>query len=280
MVFWHVISVALYFFASLFFFSHGMLSNQVFQPGADPIASIWFLNWWPYAISRGLNPLVTHYLWSPIGFSLLWATSIPTLAFLVWPGTVFWDAETTYNILCLLAPALNAYAAFLLVKYLTRNARAAFFCGYLFGFSPYVASHMLGHLNLAFVPLVPLMLLVCIRRARNQIGRFSFIATLTVLVLLQFGISTEVLATSALLGAVTYFTFFFTHRRSIDMVGLAVDTGIGAIACSVLLSPAFYFLWLGAEQVPDGINSPVIFSNDLLGFIVPMQTTWIGGEAL
>jgi len=211
---------------------------------------------------------------------MLWATSIPTLAFLVWPETVLWGAETSYNILCLLAPALNAYAAFLLVNYLTRNDRAALFCGFVFGFSPYVASHMLGHLNLVFVPLVPLMLLVCIRRARKQIGRPSFIAMLTVLVLLQFGISTEVLATSALLGTGAYFAFFCTHRRSIDVVGLAVDTGIAAIACSVLLIPAFYFLWLGAEQVPDLINSPIIFSNDLLDFIVPMQTTWIGGEAL
>ena len=277
---WHVISVSLYFLASLFFFSHGMLGNQVFQAGADAIASIWFLNWWPYAVSHGLNPFVTHYLWSPIGFSLLWATSIPALAFLVWPETVWWGAETSYNILCLLAPALNAYAAFLLTNYLTRNDRVALFCGFLFGFSPYVASHMLGHLNLVFVPLVPLMLLVGIRRVRKQIGRSSFIATLTVLILLQFGISTEVLATSALLGAGTYFAFFFTHRRSIDMVGLAVDTGISAIACSVLLSPAFYFLWLGAEQVPDEINSSIAYSNDLLGFIVPLHTTWIGGEAL
>jgi hypothetical protein len=269
-----------YLAASLALFSHGISTGNVFQPGTDPIAYIWFLKWWPYAISHGIDPFLTHMLWSPTGFSVLWANSIPTLAIFMWPVTALMGAETSWSILCLAAPALNAYSAFLLIRYLVRNGWAAAVGGFLFGFSPYISSHMLGHISLTVVALVPLIALVAVRRAKREIGRPSFVATLSLFVLLQFGISMEVLATSALFGSVAYVAFYLSMRTSLDMKGLAIDTLISAAICIVLLSPAFYSLWLGSKQLPKIINSPIVFSNDMLGFLVPMQTVWLGGDAL
>jgi hypothetical protein len=272
--------LAAYLAISVLLFSNGITTGTVFQPGTDPAAYIWFLNWWPYAISHGINPFMTQYVWSPIGFSMLWVNSMPTLGLLAWPVTTLFGAETTWNILCLIAPALNAFTAFLLIRYLVRDWRGAFVGGLIFGFSPYVGSHMLGHLSLTFVPLVPLLALVAVRRARGEIGRSSFVSMLTTMVVLQFGISMEVLATTAFFGAIAYISFFLKFRHSLDMRGLATDTVISAVICAVILTPAFYFLWLGIEQLPDVINSPITFSNDLLGFIVPMKTVWAGGAAL
>jgi hypothetical protein len=31
---------------------------------------MWALSWWPHAISHGINPFVTHYLWSPTGVNV------------------------------------------------------------------------------------------------------------------------------------------------------------------------------------------------------------------
>jgi hypothetical protein len=269
-----------YLAASLALFSHGITAGNIFQPGTDPIAYIWFLKWWPYAISHGINPFLTHALWSPVGFSVLWANSIPTLALLMWPVTTLASAETSWNFLCLAAPALNAYAAFLLIRYLVKEGRAALVGGFLFGFSPYISSHMLGHISLTVVALVPLIALIAVRRAKREISRRSFVAALSLLVLLQFGISMEVLATSALFGTIAYVAFYRSMRSSLDLKGLAIDTLISAAICVVLLSPAFYFLWLGSNQLPKIINSPIVFSNDMLGFLVPMQTVWLGGDAL
>lgn len=277
-VIWIVLPLVLYGAASLLVFSRGMLGNEIFMPHGDTLAYIWFLNWWPHAIAHGLDPFLTDYVWSPIGFNLLWATSIPTLAILMWPVTATLGAETSWNILSLASPVLNAFAAFLLVRYLVRDRRAALLSGFIFGFSPYVTGHMIGHVSLTFVALVPLIALVGIRRAHRNIRRRWFVALLSAMVLLQFGISIEVLATTALFAGMAYGLLYVRYRHSADMTGLAVDTAIAAVICGLLLSPAFYFLWIGVEQTPDVLNSPLVFSNDLLNFIIPTRTMLMGGH--
>ncbi|SOE85702.1 hypothetical protein SAMN05446935_6176 [Burkholderia sp. YR290] len=273
-------AVGIYAALSLILFSNGIASGQVFQPGTDPIAFIWFLKWWPYAITNGLNPFLSRYIWSPIGYSMLWANSTPTLAILMWPVTALLSPETSWNLLCLAAPPLNALSCYLLLSYLTRDFRAAWIGGFIFGFSPYVGGHTLGHISLTFVPLVPLIALVMVRRALQEIGRVRFIAALSAMAVLQFGISMEVLATSAFFGGIAFIGALAVGRSALDLKGLAVDTIIAALLTCVVLTPAFYFLWLGAEQLPDVINSPIVFSNDLLGFFLPMRTILAGGSTL
>lgn len=267
-----------YAIASLTLFSNNITNGSIFQPGTDPIAYIWFLKWWPYSISHGLNPFLTLDIWNPVGFSMLWANSIPTLALLMWPVTVLASPEVSWSILCIAAPALNAYTAYLLFQYLFKDWRASAIGGLLFGFSPYVSSHMLGHLSLSLVALVPLAILICIRRARGEIRRGTFIGALSALVVLQFGISMEVLATAAFFGLLVFLAYGITSRSDLDLKGLAVDSAIAALICAGVLSPAFYALWLGAGQLPDIINSPISFSNDLLGFVVPNRAIWLGGQ--
>lgn len=265
--------------ASLLFYAGGIRGGQIFMAHGDSLAYIWFLKWWPFAVSNNLDPFITGHVWSPIGFNMLWATSIPTLAFLAWPVTAAISAETSWNILCLAAPALNACAAYLLIDYLVRDRIAACLGGFIFGFSPYVTGHMLGHVSLSFVPLVPIAALLGIQRARRSIGRRSYVICLSLLVVLQFGISMEVLATTAMFAGIAYALLWSGYRHSADMKGLAIDTGAAAAVCLAVLWPAFRLLLIGAEQTPDVLNSPLVFSNDLLNFIVPSRTMLLGGQA-
>src|SRR5690348_7665275 len=53
----------------------------------DPKLFAWMFAWWPHAIVHGENPLVTHVIWAPSGYDLVWATSIPALALAFWPLT-------------------------------------------------------------------------------------------------------------------------------------------------------------------------------------------------
>ena len=55
-------------------FAHNF-KHTIFMPGGDQESFIWFIYWWPYAITHGLNPFITHYVWSPNGDNLTWATS-------------------------------------------------------------------------------------------------------------------------------------------------------------------------------------------------------------
>src|SRR5271166_5243486 len=48
------------------------IQTHVIGGGADSQSFIWCLSWWPWAISHGVNPLVSKFVWYPLGFPLLW----------------------------------------------------------------------------------------------------------------------------------------------------------------------------------------------------------------
>lgn len=269
----------LYLLASLFFFARGIGPGLLFQPYGDTSIFVWFLNWWYYAIVHHINPFISYYVWSPDGFNMLWATSVPTLALLVAPITWKFGAIASWNVLVLSAPALNAFAAYVLLRYITGKGYAAFVGGYLFGFSSYVLAQLLQHLNLAFVPLIPVLVLLALRRVNGNIGRIPYIVSMSLTTALQFGISTELLATTAFFGLLAYLFFYFPFKNTLDMKGLAKDTAISGLVTAVILAPAIYFLYAGYAQVPDVINPADKFSADLLNYIVPTPVTRIGGAA-
>src|SRR6516165_11022733 len=76
--------------------------------GSDPIVEMWCLNWWPYALSHGINPFWTKFVWYPMGADMAWVTSIPTLSFLVLLLTIAVGPGASFNILSICVPALSA----------------------------------------------------------------------------------------------------------------------------------------------------------------------------
>ena len=77
----------------------------------DPAAFMWSLAWWPHAISHGLNPFVSHYLWSPTGVNLAQAAMIPTAAIAMSPFTALFGQTFSYNLLAIFSPALAAFTS-------------------------------------------------------------------------------------------------------------------------------------------------------------------------
>ncbi|MGC8603636.1 MAG: hypothetical protein ACP5VS_08120 [Desulfomonilaceae bacterium] len=257
-------------------FSHDF-EHTIFMPGGDPESFIWFIYWWPYAILHGLNPFITHSVWSPIGDNLSWATSIPTLSLITAPLTIMFGPIFSWNLLSLLAAPLNAFCAFLLLKHLYKNNAAAFIGGYVFGFSSYVMGQLSGHLNLDFVCLIPLAVLLFIMSVRNEINRYYFIIFMAVIIFLEAGISTEVLATATLFGFISIIIFFiFENELRKKILYSFLSLGVSYFIALILLSPFLYFLIEGFSDVPKVINSPVVFSSDLLNYIIPTPITRIG----
>ena len=274
-----IVPFVLYLLASLAFFARGIGLGPLFQPYDDTPSYVWFLNWWYYALVHRINPFISYYVWSPDGFNMLWATSVPTLALLAAPITWKFGAITSWNVLALSAPAFNAFAAYVLLRYITGSRYAAFVGGYLFGFSSYVLGQLLQHLNLVFVPLLPVFVLLALRRANRTIGRIPYVVSMSLATVLQFGISTELLASAAFFGFLAYLFFYFRFKNTLDMRGLAKDTAMSGLVTVVILAPVIYVLYTGYAQVPDVINSASEYSADLLNFIVPTPVTRIGGAA-
>jgi hypothetical protein len=170
----------------------------------DPSVMMWFLTWWPHALTHNLNPFLTKVIWAPIGYNLAWATSMPGPSLLAYPITRSFGSVVSYNLLCLIAPALNATAAFLLCTRLSRRFLVAFTGGYIFGFSPFVLVHQLaGHLFLIFVPWVPLLLYLAMLFIERNMRSWHFIGMFALLATAQCLTATETFVTAAMMGSFT-----------------------------------------------------------------------------
>ena len=65
------IPLILYVIVSLLYYGTTRnYSHRYLGSANDPHTVIWCLNWWPWAITHGLNPFVTHYIWYPSGYNL------------------------------------------------------------------------------------------------------------------------------------------------------------------------------------------------------------------
>lgn len=126
----------------------------------DPMQMMWFLKWVPWQLLHGHNPFTTDALFYPRGVSLTWNTAVPTLGVLAAPLTLTVGPALSFAVLLTLGPALTSLTGFWwLRRHTTRYAPAAL-GGFVIGFSPFIAGHLLGHLNLVFAVLIPIVLML------------------------------------------------------------------------------------------------------------------------
>jgi len=270
------VPLLIYIAGSLLLFHHAeSWTNGYLGLGPDPLTFIWFLHWWPFALAHGLNPFVTNYVWFPHGFNFAWATSIPFAALAMAPVTALLGPVFSFNMLTLAAPALSAWTMFLLCEDITDDWLASVIGGYLYGFSSYQLGQLLAHLNLDFICLVPLVLLLCLRRVRGDISARSFIVCLTACLLAELGLSTEILATLCVFGAVTWVMFFLFARQGQHrpMLRMALEIVAAALITVILASPFLYYLVKGFADVPAQINSAQDYVTDPRNFLIPTNLT-------
>ncbi len=175
---------------------------------------VWFLAWGAHALTNLEDPLRTTWLHYPWGADLANNTAMPLLGLLGTPITLLFGPVATYNLLLWLAFVASATAAMFACRRWVRSSTAAFLGGLLYGFSPFMVGQGAGHLFMlmAFVP--PLLLLVLhdilVRRAWSP-QRAGLL--LGLLVIVQLGISEEVLAEDGLI-AVAGVVLYALFRRS------------------------------------------------------------------
>lgn len=246
--------------------------------GGDPWIFIWFLDWWPYALHHALSPFSTALVDAPAGSLLAWRTSIPALALPAAPATRAWGGLAVYNGLMLAAPALAAWGAWLAALELTRSRPAAFLAGLVFGFSSYEVGQMMNHLNLAFTVAVPLLVWACLRAHRRAWGPARLGGVLGVLLTFQFGVSQEIFAASCVFGAIAAAILWARLpgvRPALRRLCPGVLAGLGLAA--LLLSPLLIAMLAQYGSSQGRIAPPGSLVNDVLSFVVPAPTAWLGG---
>ncbi len=134
----------------------------------DNVSFLWN-TWWARQVAGGFPAgfFFSPLLFAPIGFDLTLHThtalqgavsawllgGIPTVA--------------AQNVIILLTLTLNGLCVYLLARDRTNDTPSALVAGTIFGGSPFVAAHLLGHFNLIHTWVLPAFLL-CATRARRH----------------------------------------------------------------------------------------------------------------
>lgn len=243
--------------------------------GPDVQIFLWGLRWWAYALQHGLNPLHSSLIWSPYGTDVLWTTTVPLVSVLAAPLTLTLGVTVTWNVLSVLAPALSAWAAYLLCRELTGNRWAAFIGGAFFGFSSFELAQSVAHLHLTMNLLVPLAAWVLIRHLRGALGGRGLALRLGAIAVCQFLISPEVLATMLVAGVIVGLASFVMLREQRPALRRAAGWSFTGLAgAGIMLAPLLVMMLRDAQGRI--LNSATGYSADLLNLIVPTRVTGLG----
>lgn len=130
---------------------------------ADNVTFVWNLWWMRYVLHHpGLSFFSTAFLFYPVGTDLTvhTHTALPAFAAAVaGPSSLV----ASQNLLIVAHLFLNFVCSYALAYRLTRDAGAAFVASIVFGASPFIGAHLLGHFNLIAAWTLPLVVLLCDR---------------------------------------------------------------------------------------------------------------------
>jgi hypothetical protein len=244
----------------------------------DPAAYMWALSWWPHAISHGINPFVTHYLWSPTGVNVAQGAMIPTAAIIMAPVTALFGSIFSYNLLSIMSPVLAAFTGYLLCRRLVKRELPALVGGYLFGFSSYEFAQLTGHLNLTLIFILPVMVHLVLRRADKEISRGVYMVVMALLIILQAGLSTELLADATIIGGplLLYAWWLAPPSRRRGAINLLFETIGAGIAAMAITSPFLYYALLSGNFPKGAPNLSDVYALDFLNPFFPTYVTWLG----
>lgn len=217
----------------------------VAQKSQDPNFYIWCWQWWPYALTHGLNPLYSSQIGAPVGLNLAWTTPAAPVALVMSPVTAAFGPVVSFNLSLILLLPLSGWAAFLAVRRLTGRFWASLLGGAVFSFNPYEVGHTLaGQVNLTALFLLPLMLYLVLLWRDGTLGRVGFVLWLGVAMALELYTFTEAFLMMTVMWAATLVVgLLITHgdgRRTVARL-----TGLAALAYGiaiVLASPLLYYM--------------------------------------
>jgi hypothetical protein len=247
--------------------------TTVSELGGDQFGNMWFLQWAPFSLLHGHNPFFSNFANYPFGVNLLTNTSSLFLGALVSPVTLIWGPVAAFNTVSTLALAASATAGYFFVRRWTTWRPAAFVGGLLYGFGPYEIAQSAGHTNLTFAVFPPLILLVVHELAVRQRGHArTWGIVLGLLLTAQFFVSSEVLVSTLVMGAICLVLIAMIGRRHIrsHLHYLLVGAGWTVAVGGILLAYPLWFALRGPGHISGAIQLvPQGYRADLLGPVVP-----------
>jgi hypothetical protein len=258
--------------------------NHFVGGGGDPVGTIWGIVWIPFAAGHHLNPLFSDYINAPAGFNMLWKNPETIPMTVLWPVTAVWGPVATYNVVMTGSVVLAAFFAFLAIRRYVPGVLAPAAGGFVYGFSPYMLGHLLGHANLVTSAITPPLALLLIDELviRQRLRPRALAILLALLASLQFFIAQEILLTEAIAAAALITVLALIHRQAFkERAPYVVRVLLGAAVLSaVLLGYPTWYQFYGPEHLQGVVHPPDIFVTDPLNFIIPGPVELISPSGL
>ena len=238
----------------------------------------WYLEHGPQAVLHGRNPLYFTTMNAPAGVNAMWNTSLLFPALLLAPVTLLAGPLAAYNVAFIAGLAAGPVCAFPLMRRFAARDWAAAAGALAFGFSPAVLAAGLGHLDLALIALMPLMMVIVYDLAAGRRRVLTGGIALGLLATAELFTSEEVLFQAGLAIMIALVLLAVTAPRLITAAGAArLARGLGvALGVFAVLSGAA--LWLQLRGPLHQHGSPFTlsyFEADLRGFYLPSHMFWL-----
>jgi hypothetical protein len=238
----------------------------------DPEMFMNFLGWFPFAIRHGLNPLQDTYVNLPLGANLMWDTSVPLVAVIMWPVTALFGVVVSYNVAIVAALTMDGWCTFLWLRRHVSHRVAAWLAGLMMVLGPYVSTQTLAHLHLILLFPIPLLLLVIEEVARGDAAHnVRWGVTMGVLAAVQLLCAEELLAlfvVIALSGFVIAAVVYWGRVAS-RLVPLIRVVAIAFVVFLVLAGVPLLYQLFGPGRIVGPIQAPNTYVTDAANLFVP-----------
>ena len=207
----------------------------------------WFMRYSATAVSHGRLPaLVTTGMNAPQGISVMWNVSLLLPGVLLAPVTLLAGPQVSLNIMLAIGFAGSAASMFFVLRRWEASLTAAALGGAVYGFSPALVTSGMGHLQLQFAVLPPLIIDAVLRLVNRRDHAVRTGLWLGLLIAAQVFIGEELVVSAVLTAAVMVAVLAVCYPRAavtaVRERARAIASGLGA-AAAVALVICGYPLW-------------------------------------
>lgn len=245
----------------------------------DPLHIMTLIGWTFRALSDSQLQYWDPPYFFPLHNTLSYSETFLLPSLILMPLVAFTQGVTVpYNVIFLANYVLSAFAAYLLVFFLTRSWWASLFAGVQFGFSTFMISHY-AQIPYTFAVFIPLALLFLLRFARTSRLQDCIFFALSILAQILSCLTYGIFLATAVGIALVLIAFLNREARSARNI---ISLGIaGVLIVSVTLLYAQPYLERAGQQ--GGKSSPLeasYFSACLRDYALGIQGNPIYGESL
>jgi hypothetical protein len=237
---------------------------------ADQFA--WFFRYDATAIAHfHLPALVTTAMNAPQGVNVMWNTFMLLPGIVLAPVTLACGPQASLNLLLTAGFAGSATAMFAVLRRWQVGVPAAALGAAVYGFSPALLHSAIGHYDLQFAVLPPLIVDAVLRLATGRSSVMRGGLRLGLLATAQLFITEETLFGAGVAAALMLIVIAASRPRDVRARVAALAGGLGIAACvvAVIAGVPLWVQFFGPLHQTGSPFTTDFFKNDLSGFVVP-----------